>query len=176
VTESILGRCSYRVTESILVNGLTSIPEYTGKWTESILGEKMSLKKAMDDWMEANSKGEATHLKPPKHKYRGGHYRGKYHHWNKKAKRRKKKKPKRDLREIERLKKLPYDKYLQSAWWQKIRKQALNYAGNRCQICNSDGKLDVHHRTYDRRGNEKQSDLTVLCRECHSKFHDKLHT
>jgi hypothetical protein len=31
--------------------------------------------------------------------------------------------------------------------------------------------LDVHHRTYENKGKEKLGDLTVLCRECHTKFH-----
>lgn len=33
--------------------------------------------------------------------------------------------------------------------------------------------LDVHHRTYKNRGNEKFADLIVLCRACHSKHHGK---
>lgn len=30
--------------------------------------------------------------------------------------------------------------------------------------------LDVHHRTYERLGNESPDDLTVLCRDCHKLF------
>jgi 5-methylcytosine-specific restriction endonuclease McrA len=42
-------------------------------------------------------------------------------------------------------------------------------------VCNeeaSKGKpLDVHHRTYERRGAEKAEDVIVLCRRCHELFH-----
>jgi hypothetical protein len=31
--------------------------------------------------------------------------------------------------------------------------------------------LDVHHRTYERRGMERRSAVTVLCRRCHSSHH-----
>lgn len=32
-------------------------------------------------------------------------------------------------------------------------------------------ELDVHHRTYERLGQEQEYDLTVLCHRCHSLFH-----
>ena len=63
--------------------------------------------------------------------------------------------------------------YLQSPEWQKKRKQKLKEAGSRCQLCNAgNAELHVHHRTYENIGNEKLSDLVVLCKECHRKFHD----
>jgi hypothetical protein len=46
--------------------------------------------------------------------------------------------------------------------------------GHRCQVCNRGlGTLDVHHRTYERRGQELDEDLTVLCRACHGIFHEQ---
>lgn len=75
--------------------------------------------------------------------------------------------------EIQRLKTIPYKEYLQSEHWKETRRQALKRAGFKCQLCNQGGMLDVHHRTYERRGEEKNSDLIVLCRPCHAKFHDK---
>jgi hypothetical protein len=71
------------------------------------------------------------------------------------------------------LHKMPYKKYLQTDHWQSLRKEALSAAKYRCQLCNAEGLLDVHHRTYERRGFEDMEDLTVLCRSCHSKHHDK---
>ena len=41
----------------------------------------------------------------------------------------------------------------------------------RCQLCNTGGSLQVHHRTYQRRGYERLDDLTVLCRKCHERQH-----
>lgn len=73
------------------------------------------------------------------------------------------------------LMRMPYKEYLQTPVWQQRREVHLKKAHYRCQVCNSADKiLDVHHRTYERRGNELPSDLTVLCRDCHYLFHDKL--
>lgn len=65
----------------------------------------------------------------------------------------------------------PYDIYLQTAHWAAVRLRALDAAGNRCQMCNTDKLLQVHHRTYANRGSEKPGDVTVLCRDCHEAFH-----
>ena len=75
--------------------------------------------------------------------------------------------------ELLRLKRIPYREYLGTEHWQRVRESALKRSWYRCQLCNSDGLLDVHHRTYERRGEERASDVIVLCRQCHSKFHDK---
>jgi 5-methylcytosine-specific restriction endonuclease McrA len=66
-----------------------------------------------------------------------------------------------------------YNSYLKSTEWQQQRRKALSYAENRCQICNHQGKaaLHVHHRSYERIGNENPEDLTVLCSRCHALFH-----
>jgi hypothetical protein len=65
-----------------------------------------------------------------------------------------------------------YPAYLTTTWWASVRAGALERAGGRCQVCNADGPiLDVHHRTYERLGQERDSDLTVLCRGCHELFH-----
>lgn len=73
-----------------------------------------------------------------------------------------------------RLKTMPYKEYLVTEHWKEVRNRALKRANYKCQLCN-DGKswLNVHHRTYIRRGEEYNSDLIVLCRACHAKFHDK---
>ena len=73
-----------------------------------------------------------------------------------------------------------YYSYLKSYDWQIKRERALKAAGYRCQVCNSEVNLEVHHRTYDNLGDEQPSDLTVLCHECHTLFSerrgDKPHT
>jgi len=48
---------------------------------------------------------------------------------------------------------------------------ALKRAKYSCQLCNSKDNLNVHHRTYERRGHELASDLIVLCKQCHKTFH-----
>lgn len=70
------------------------------------------------------------------------------------------------------LRQMPYSEYLRSDEWRERRKRHLEYAGNRCQLCNSDRQpLHVHHRTYERRGFERSADLVVLCADCHEAFH-----
>lgn len=65
-----------------------------------------------------------------------------------------------------------YATYLRSEHWAAMRKWALERAGNRCQLCNAVGHLDVHHRTYERVGREFPTDVFVLCRDCHGKHHE----
>lgn len=69
------------------------------------------------------------------------------------------------------LKHIPYREYLKTAHWEETRKKALDRARHRCQACNTQDDLHVHHRTYERRGEERDDDLTVLCRSCHSRIH-----
>lgn len=74
---------------------------------------------------------------------------------------------------LEQLKNMPYKDYLKTTEWKERRIKHLKSAGYRCQVCNSPQQpLDVHHRTYERRGQEYYKDLIVLCRDCHSKFHE----
>jgi hypothetical protein len=69
--------------------------------------------------------------------------------------------------------KMPYTEYLQSHWWQGVRHYALLRADYRCQICNSSDRLEVHHRTYERRGGEDYRDVIALCHNCHERFHKR---
>jgi hypothetical protein len=69
---------------------------------------------------------------------------------------------------------MPYDAYLKTEAWQIRRSQALKDAKNRCQLCYSTKLLNVHHKTYERRGHELPEDLIVLCNDCHAKHHDKI--
>lgn len=71
------------------------------------------------------------------------------------------------------LRSMPYKEYLRTPEWQATRESKLRSARYRCQVCGGGGLLDVHHRTYERRGHEKPDDLTVLCRDCHGLFHEK---
>ena len=72
------------------------------------------------------------------------------------------------------LRTMPYKEYLQTPEWQRTRLAALKRAKFACQLCNGDKPLQVHHRTYERRGDEWASDLIALCADCHGKFHDKI--
>ncbi len=66
-----------------------------------------------------------------------------------------------------------YTQYLQSDHWKKFRIKVLRHYGRTCMLCNNGKKVNVHHRTYERLGHELMTDVIVLCRECHEKFHGK---
>ena len=66
-----------------------------------------------------------------------------------------------------------YRKYLETEEWKERRDEAVERAEGRCQLCNAGPPLHAHHRTYERAGNEKPMDLTVLCAGCHYRFHHK---
>lgn len=76
-----------------------------------------------------------------------------------------------------------YLAYLQSEGWQKKRQEKLNLTPY-CTHCNDicykrdgtpvvmcKGPLHVHHKTYARLGNERMSDLEVLCEFHHTELH-----
>ena len=75
---------------------------------------------------------------------------------------------------LEELKTMPYKKYLKTQHWDITKQLALERAGYKCQLCSSKESLNVHHNTYENRGEEKDKDLVVLCKVCHAKFHNKL--
>jgi hypothetical protein len=74
-----------------------------------------------------------------------------------------------------------YEDYLESQHWRSFRKLVLDtqrvrsgLEHNVCESCLSakDGiKLQLHHLTYARMGNERIEDVKVICRECHQKVH-----
>lgn len=77
------------------------------------------------------------------------------------------------------VKQMNYYDFLKTPYWDGIRKYKLYKANYKCSLCGNKDNLNVHHRSYDRHGYEHlykvaNEDLIVLCKECHSKFHDKL--
>jgi hypothetical protein len=65
-----------------------------------------------------------------------------------------------------------YDAYLFSEHWAEVKAAAHERAGRKCQICGSTQRLNVHHNTYTRIGEELPTDVVVLCKKCHEKFHN----
>lgn len=60
-----------------------------------------------------------------------------------------------------------YLAYINSKSWYAKRDLVLRKAGYRCWWCGSIWRLQVHHLTYERLGNERLTDLMVLCEGCH---------
>jgi len=67
---------------------------------------------------------------------------------------------------------MPFAEYRMQPEWQARRTATLARAGYRCQACGEDdARLDMHHNTYERYGDESTFDLVVLCGGCHGLFH-----
>lgn len=61
-----------------------------------------------------------------------------------------------------------YNAYMQSFKWKGKRMRLIAERG-KCERCGRRGKLELHHKTYERLGEELDSDLEVLCPGCHRK-------
>jgi len=63
-----------------------------------------------------------------------------------------------------------YSKLLRRPEWKKKRDEVIAKAGNVCEDCGTDGRLQVHHPTYDKsRMPWEYDDLKALCPSCHRK-------
>lgn len=71
------------------------------------------------------------------------------------------------------LKGLKYKDFLKTLYWNAVACKVKHKANYRCQMCNSNSNLNVHHRCYDHHGMEHAyiQDLICICRECHKHFH-----
>lgn len=70
--------------------------------------------------------------------------------------------------------KFNYQAYLRSEKWNQKRKAVLKRDNYKCQLnYRHTGRLELHHKTYERIGKERLSDLITLCSDCHRKHHNK---
>ena len=70
-----------------------------------------------------------------------------------------------------------YQEYLKSTDWFIKRKKKLNRNGGtkkRCAICGSQQSLNIHHLNYKNLIDVQQSDLRILCQNCHKITHQLL--
>lgn len=67
---------------------------------------------------------------------------------------------------------MKYTEYLKTDHWKELRAVKLHEANDQCETCKSKSRLQVHHLTYERVGNELLTDLKVLCESCHEKVHN----
>jgi hypothetical protein len=77
-------------------------------------------------------------------------------------------------------KKLNYKIFLNTVYWKIISRYKKYKSNNKCELCYKDFNLHVHHKTYNNHGFEIdtdiiKNDLIVLCNQCHSHHHHKLH-
>jgi hypothetical protein len=69
-----------------------------------------------------------------------------------------------------------YRQFLNSENWKKAAELCKKRDGYRCRVCNGTERLSAHHRTYEHKGDELNhlGDLTTLCAECHTAFHQRV--
>jgi 5-methylcytosine-specific restriction endonuclease McrA len=64
-----------------------------------------------------------------------------------------------------------YIAYLKSPEWSALRTRLFAERGNKCACCGKSKDLRLHHKTYVRLYDEMDSDLEVLCEDCHDGLH-----
>lgn len=74
------------------------------------------------------------------------------------------------------IKNMDYKDFLETPYWKAISEKVRYKSGFKCNLCGGNKNLNVHHRDYTNHGDElhHMGDLICLCKECHSKFHDKI--
>ena len=68
-----------------------------------------------------------------------------------------------------------YKEYLKSAHWLNMRKSKIKWHDGKakCAVCGKEfSNVQLNHVSYKHLGNERPSDLVVLCSECHEKVHE----
>ena|SRR4030067_1418798 len=76
-----------------------------------------------------------------------------------------------------------YVEYLKSEHWKETRRRFFErsqrvlmmrrkYGRIVCEFCKKFGKFNLHHKTYERLGRERTTDLIILCDDCHLEVHE----
>ena len=64
-----------------------------------------------------------------------------------------------------------YIKYITSKAWEKTRARILKLRGYKCELCGEEVNLRCHHMAYGNIEKEKDYELSVLCKHCHTTSH-----
>lgn len=70
------------------------------------------------------------------------------------------------------LNKAKYKQYLKSKKWAEKKFELFSLRGEKCERCQSEIDLQVHHKNYRTIFNEDLEDLEILCSKCHKAEHD----
>lgn len=64
---------------------------------------------------------------------------------------------------------LEHKLFLKTLYWLILRDYLVEIREHKCQRCEKERQLNVHHESYDHKGSEYKhlDELTVLCRPCH---------
>lgn len=75
-------------------------------------------------------------------------------------------------RRLRRLGYVSYQDYLRSPHWRRLRAAyRASCLRQDCYCCGEAENTDLHHKTYERMGEERFADLIPLCERCHSLVH-----
>lgn len=71
------------------------------------------------------------------------------------------------------IRKMDYDDFMKTRYWQLVAQQVKHDAGWRCEDCGSRHGLVAHHDDYKRHGYEMYhvAELHCLCQTCHERRH-----
>ena len=64
-----------------------------------------------------------------------------------------------------------YRSYLFSKRWQARKAVFASKHPKKCYVCRSKVKVHLHHKTYERLGSERDSDMIWLCKKHHKNVH-----
>lgn len=69
---------------------------------------------------------------------------------------------------------MDYSKYLRTKYWRFVRIAIFRRDDKRCGWCHQvERNMEVHHKYYRGRGQERPGDLITPCTECHRMHHQK---
>ena len=66
--------------------------------------------------------------------------------------------------------KTTYQKYVKADCWQ-LRRDTFIRHFEVCELCGHNKSSQVHHLTYERLGQELETDLAAVCERCHRAMH-----
>ena len=64
-----------------------------------------------------------------------------------------------------------YSAYIKTGHWYALRRAKLKI-NKRCEVCNSDKAIQVHHLKYRHWYDVTENDLCTLCSDCHKDIHN----
>lgn len=64
-----------------------------------------------------------------------------------------------------------YNEYLKSEHWQEF---SSGMRAKRCYCCHKQGRLQIHHITYENLGKELPCDVVTVCGNCHEEIHARV--
>ncbi len=68
------------------------------------------------------------------------------------------------------LRAMDYSRYTLHPHWRLTRERILERSAGRCEKCGARAQ-HVHHKTYERLGEERDDDLLAVCEPCHAEEH-----